>query len=299
MAHGFAMEKRVTFKGMWLPLLLIAPQIVITAVFFFYPAGQAIWQSLFIPDPFGLSMQWVGLGNFEFLLKDPFYRASFVTTAIFSTLVTVVSMGVALYLAVLADRLIKGSGTYRTLLIWPYAVAPAVAGVLWLFMFNTRVGVVTWYLGLLGYDWNHVLNDSEAMGLVVVASAWGRVSYNFLFFLAGLQAIPKSVIEAAAIDGARFWTRFRTIVFPLLSPTTFFLLVVNIIYAFFETFGVIHTITGGGPQQATTILVYKVYSDGFVGQDLGSSAAQSVILLVIVSILTVVQFKYIERRVHY
>ncbi len=293
------MEKRVTFKGIWLPLLLVLPQILITAIFFFYPAGQAIWQSLFIPDPFGLSMQWVGLGNFEFLLSDPFYRASFLTTAIFSILVTLVSMGVALYLAVLADRLIKGSGTYRTLLIWPYAVAPAVAGVLWLFMFNTRVGVVTWYLGLLGYDWNHVLNEGEAMGLVVVASAWGRISYNFLFFLAGLQAIPKSVIEAAAIDGARFWTRFRTIVWPLLSPTTFFLLVVNIIYAFFETFGVIHTITSGGPQQATTILVYKVYSDGFVGQDLGSSAAQSVILLVIVSILTVVQFKYIERRVHY
>lgn len=293
------MEKRVTFKGIWLPLLLVLPQIVITAVFFFYPAGQAIWQSLFIPDPFGLSMQWVGLGNFEFLLSDRFYRASFVTTAVFSILVTVVSMGVALYLAVLADRLIKGSGTYRTLLIWPYAVAPAVAGVLWLFMFNTRVGVVTWYLGLLGYDWNHVLNEGEAMGLVVVASAWGRISYNFLFFLAGLQAIPKSVIEAAAIDGAHFWTRFRTIVFPLLSPTTFFLLVVNIIYAFFETFGVIHTITSGGPQQATTILVYKVYSDGFVGQDLGSSAAQSVILLFIVSLLTVIQFKYIERRVHY
>ncbi|MBT8416734.1 MAG: sn-glycerol-3-phosphate ABC transporter permease UgpA [Silicimonas sp.] len=293
------MEKRVTFKGIWLPLLLVMPQIVITAVFFFYPAGQAIWQSLFIPDPFGLSMQWVGLGNFEFLFSNRFYRASFVTTAIFSILVTVVSMGVALYLAVLADRLIKGSGAYRTLLIWPYAVAPAVAGVLWLFMFNTRVGVVTWYLGLLGYDWNHVLNEGEAMGLVVVASAWGRISYNFLFFLAGLQAIPKSVIEAAAIDGARFWTRFRTIVWPLLSPTTFFLLVVNIIYAFFETFGVIHTITSGGPQQATTILVYKVYADGFVGQDLGSSAAQSVVLLVIVSILTVVQFKYIERRVHY
>ncbi|MEO1316692.1 MAG: sn-glycerol-3-phosphate ABC transporter permease UgpA [Pseudomonadota bacterium] len=293
------MEKRVKFKGIWLPLLLIAPQIVITAVFFFYPAGQAIWQSLFIPDPFGLSMQWVGLGNFEFLFSDPFYRASFITTAVFSILVTVVSMGVALYLAVLADRLIKGSGAYRTLLIWPYAVAPAVAGVLWLFMFNTRVGVVAWYLGVLGYDWNHVLNEGEAMGLVVVASAWGRISYNFLFFLAGLQAIPRSVIEAAAIDGARFWTRFRTIVFPLLSPTTFFLLVVNIIYAFFETFGVIHTITSGGPQQATTILVYKVYSDGFVGQDLGSSAAQSVVLLVLVSILTVVQFRYIERRVHY
>ena len=293
------MEKRVTFKGIWLPLLLVAPQIAITAVFFFYPAGEAIWQSLFIPDPFGLSMQWVGLGNFEYLFSDPFYRASFMTTAVFSILVTVVSMGVALYLAVLADRLIKGSGTYRTLLIWPYAVAPAVAGVLWLFMFNTRVGVVAWYLGQLGYDWNHVLNEGEAMGLVVLASAWGRISYNFLFFLAGLQAIPRSVIEAAAIDGARFWTRFRTIVFPLLSPTTFFLLVVNIIYSFFETFGVIHTITSGGPQQATTILVYKVYADGFVGQDLGSSAAQSVVLLVIVSILTVVQFKYIERRVHY
>ncbi|WP_417211595.1 sn-glycerol-3-phosphate ABC transporter permease UgpA [Antarctobacter sp.] len=293
------MEKRVTFKGIWLPILLVLPQIVITAVFFFYPAGQAIWQSLFIPDPFGLSMQWVGLGNFEYLFGDPYYRASFVTTAVFSILVTLVSMGVALYLALLADRLIKGSGTYRTLLIWPYAVAPAVAGVLWLFMFNTRVGVVSWYLGTLGYDWNHVLNEGEAMGLVVVASAWGRISYNFLFFLAGLQAIPKSVIEAAAIDGAHFWTRFRTIVFPLLSPTTFFLLVVNIIYAFFETFGVIHTITSGGPQQATTILVYKVFSDGFVGQDLGSSAAQSVVLLVLVSILTVVQFKFIERRVHY
>ena len=293
------MEKRVTFKGLWLPLLLVLPQIVITAVFFFYPAGQAIWQSLFIPDPFGLSMQYVGLGNFEYLLGDPYYRASFVTTAVFSSLTTVLSMGVALYLAVLADRLIKGSGTYRTLLIWPYAVAPAVAGVLWMFMFNTRVGVVSWYLGLLGYDWNHVLNEGEAMGLVVVASSWGRISYNFLFFLAGLQAIPKSVIEAAAIDGARFWKRFWTIVFPLLSPTTFFLLVVNIIYAFFETFGVIHTITSGGPQQATTILVYKVFSDGFVGQDLGSSAAQSVILLFVVSILTVIQFKFLERRVHY
>ncbi|MFX0540871.1 sn-glycerol-3-phosphate ABC transporter permease UgpA [Roseovarius sp. S4756] len=293
------MEKRVTFKGILLPLLLVLPQIAVTAVFFFYPAGQAIWQSLFIPDPFGLSMRYVGLGNFEYLLGNPYYRASFVTTAVFSILVTVVSMGVALYLAVLADRLIKGSGVYRTLLIWPYAVAPAVAGVLWLFMFNTRVGVVTWYLGMLGYDWNHVLNGDEAMGLVVVASSWGRISYNFLFFLAGLQAIPRSVIEAAAIDGAHFWTRFRTIVFPLLSPTTFFLLVVNIVYAFFETFGVIHTITSGGPQQATTILVYKVYSDGFVGQDLGSSAAQSVILLLIVGLLTIVQFKFIERRVHY
>ena len=293
------MEKRVTFRGWLLPVLLLAPQVAVTLVFFFWPAGQAVWQSLFIPDPFGLSAQFVGLGNFEFLLKDPYYRASFVTTAIFSSLVTLISMVPALWLAVLADRLIKGSGTYRSLLIWPYAVAPAVAGVLWLFMFNTRVGVIAWYLGLLGYDWNHVLNGTEAMGLVVVASSWGRISYNFLFFLAGLQAIPRSVIEAAAIDGARFWKRFWTIVFPLLSPTTFFLLVVNVVYAFFETFGVIHTITSGGPQQATTILVYKVFSDGFVGQDLGSSAAQSVILLIVVGLLTILQFRFVERRVHY
>ncbi|NIP18676.1 MAG: ABC transporter permease subunit [Xanthomonadales bacterium] len=266
------MDKRVTFRGWGLPLLLIAPQVFISAVFFFYPAGQAIWQSLFIPDPFGLSAQFVGLGNFEFLLSDPYYRSAFVTTAIFSTLVTLVSMVPALFLAVLADRLIKGAGAYRTLLIWPYAVAPAVAGVLWLFMFNPRVGV---------------------------ASAWGRISYNFLFFFAALQAVPKSLIEAAAIDGAGFWRRFFTIVLPLLSPTTFFLLVVNVVYAFFETFGVIHTITSGGPQQATTILVYKVYADGFVGQDLGSSAAQSVILLIAVGLLTVIQFKVVEKRVHY
>ena len=293
------MEKRVTFSGWLLPLCLIFPQLLISVVFFFYPASQAIWQSLFIPDPFGLSTQFVGLGNFEYLLSDPYYRTSFITTAVFSTLVTIVSMIPALFLAVMADRLIKGATTYRTLLIWPYAVAPAIAGVLWLFMFNTRVGVVAWYLGQLGYDWNHVLNEAEAMGLVVVSSAWGRISYNFLFFFAALQAVPKSVIEAAAIDGARFWRRFFTIVLPLLSPTTFFLLVVNIVYAFFETFGVIHTITAGGPQQATTILVYKVFKDGFVGQDLGSSAAQSVILLLVVGTLTVLQFKFVEKKVHY
>ena len=293
------MNQRVTFRGWWLPILLIAPQVIISAVFFFYPAGQAIWQSLFIPDPFGLSSVFVGLGNFEFLFSDKFYRASFTTTAIFSILVTLCSMIPALFLAVMADRLIKGSGTYRTMLIWPYAVAPAIAGVLWLFMFNTRVGVVSWYLGQLGYDWNHVLNGGEAMGLVVIASACGRISYNFLFFLAALQAVPRSVIEAAAIDGARFWKRFWTVVLPLLSPTAFFLLVVNIVYSFFETFGVIHTITSGGPQQSTTILVYKVFADGFVGQDLGSSAAQSVVLLFVVGLLTVIQFKYIEKKVHY
>ncbi len=293
------MDKRVTFGGWTLPYLLLLPQVAVTAVFFFWPAAQAIYQSAFIPDPFGLKALFVGFGNFSFLLTDPFYLASFKTTAVFSGLVTIVSMALALWLAIMADRIIKGSGAYRTLLIWPYAVAPAVAGVLWLFMFSPNVGLVSWYLGVLGYDWNHVLNPNEAMGLVVVASSWSRISYNFLFFLAGLQAIPKSVIEAAAIDGAHFWRRFWTIVFPLLSPVTFFLLVVNVVYAFFETFGVIHTITSGGPQQATTILVYKVYSDGFVGQDLGSSAAQSVILLLVVGALTVIQFRYIERRVHY
>lgn len=293
------MDKRVTFNGWRLPVLLILPQALITAVFFFWPAAQAIYQSAFIPDPFGLKSQFVGFGNFEYLFSDPYYLASFKTTAVFSLLVTVVSMSVALWLALMADRIIKGSGTYRTLLIWPYAVAPAVAGVLWLFMFNPNVGIASWYLDQMGYDWNHKLNSGQAMWLVVLASSWGRISYNFLFFLAGLQAVPRSVIEAAAIDGAHFWRRFWTIVFPLLSPTTFFLLVVNIVYAFFETFGVIHTITSGGPQQATTILVYKVFADGFVGQDLGSSAAQSVVLLVVVGLLTVVQFKFIERRVHY
>lgn len=293
------MEKRVTFNSRWLPYLLVAPQLLVTLVFFFWPAGQAVWQSMYLPDPFGLSSEFVGFENFWFLFEDRYYRQSFVTTAIFSTLVTVSAMSVALFLAVMADRVIKGSGTYRTLLIWPYAVAPAIAGVLWLFMFNPSIGVATYWLKALGYNWNHVLNGTEAMGLVVAASAWKQISYNFLFFLAGLQAIPKSVIEAAAIDGASFAKRFWTIVFPLLSPTTFFLLVVNIVYAFFETFAVIHTITAGGPRQDTTILVYKVFADGFVGQDLGSSAAQSVILLFLVGILTIIQFRFIERRVHY
>ena len=293
------MEKRVTFNNRLLPYALVAPQMLVTAIFFFWPAGQAIYQSAFIPDPFGLRSLFVGFGNFEFLFSDPYYLASFRTTAVFSSLVVSVSMGAALWLAVMADRVIKGSGAYRTLLIWPYAVAPAVAGVLWLFMFNPNVGIVSWYLKALGYDWNHVLDGGEAMTLVVVASAWKQISYNFLFFLAGLQAIPRSLIEAAAIDGASFWRRFWTIVFPLLSPITFFLLVVNLVYAFFETFGVIHTITSGGPQQATMILVYKVYADGFVGQDLGSSAAQSVVLLLVVGVLTVIQFRFIERRVHY
>ena len=293
------MEKRVIFKGWWLPALLVAPQLIISFMFFFYPSGQAIWNSLFLPDPFGLKTEYVGLDNFRFLLTDSYYLASFKTTIIFSTAVSVFSMAIGLYLAALADRLIKGAGVYQTLLIWPYAIAPAIAGVLWLFLFNGNIGLISYYLQGIGYDWNHTLDGDQAMFLVVLASSWGRISYNFLFFLAGLQAIPKSIIEAAAIDGASFWRRFLTIVIPLLSPITFFLLVVNIVYAFFDTFGIVHTITSGGPEQDTNILVYKVFSDGFVSQDLGSSAAQSVILLVLVGILTIVQFKYIEKKVHY
>jgi sn-glycerol 3-phosphate transport system permease protein len=293
------MEKRVIFKGWWLPALLVAPQLIISFLFFFYPSGQAIWNSLFLPDPFGLKTEYVGLDNFRFLLSDPYYLASFKTTIFFSTAVSVASMGIGLYLAALADRLIKGAGVYQTLLIWPYAIAPAIAGVLWLFLFNGNIGLISYYLQGIGYDWNHTLDGDQAMFLVVLASSWGRISYNFLFFLAGLQAIPKSIIEAAAIDGASFWRRFLTIVIPLLSPITFFLLVVNIVYAFFDTFGIVHTITSGGPEQDTNILVYKVFSDGFVSQDLGSSAAQSVILLVLVGVLTVIQFKYIEKKVHY
>ena len=293
------MEKRVIFKGWWLPALLVSPQLIISFLFFFYPSGQAIWNSFFLPDPFGLKTEYVGLDNFRFLLSDPYYLASFKTTIFFSTAVSVASMGIGLYLAALADRLIKGAGVYQTLLIWPYAIAPAIAGVLWLFLFNGNIGLISYYLQGIGYDWNHTLDGDQAMFLVVLASSWGRISYNFLFFLAGLQAIPKSIIEAAAIDGASFWRRFLTIVIPLLSPITFFLLVVNIVYAFFDTFGIVHTITSGGPEQDTNILVYKVFSDGFVSQDLGSSAAQSVILLVLVGILTIIQFKYIEKKVHY
>jgi sn-glycerol 3-phosphate transport system permease protein len=293
------MENRVYFRHKTLPYLLLAPQVAITLVFFFWPAAQALVQSVQIPDPFGLSTQFVWLENFQFIFSDVFYWLSFRTTAIFSTLVAGLSLTIALFLAVAADQVIKGAGVYKTLLIWPYAVAPAIAGVMWLFMFQPSIGLIPYYLKFVGYKWNHVLNGNEAMGLVVLASAWKQISYNFLFFLAGLQAIPKSLIEAAAIDGAGRWHRFYTIVFPLLSPTTFFLLVVNIIYAFFETFGIIHLITSGGPGQSTTILVYKVFADGFVGQDLGSSAAQSVVLMFVVGVLTVVQFRFIERRVHY
>ena len=293
------MEKRVQFRSVYLPWLLLAPQVLVIGVFFFWPAAQALLQSFQVQDAFGTSTEWVGLENFKRLWADDSYLASFKTTALFSILVAVLGIGLSLMLAIFADRIIKAAMFYKTLLIVPYAVAPAVAGVLWIFMFSPSLGVVSYALGKIGIDWNHLLNSRHAMTLVVMAAVWKQISYNFLFFLAGLQSIPKSLIEAAAIDGAGPWRRFWTIQFPLLSPTTFFLLVINIIYAFFETFAIVDAATQGGPGKDTAILVYKMYYDGFKALDMGGSAAQSVILMLIVVALTVVQFRFVENKVQY
>jgi len=292
-------EKRVVFRSAWLPYALVAPQIAITIVFFFWPAVQAGWYSFQLQDAFGERTQFVGLANFAALLTDENYLYSFKVTALFSALVAGAGLGISLLLATMANRVIRGALAYRTLLIWPYAVASAVAGVLWLFLFAPSIGIITFALRSLGIQWDWVLQGDQALLLVVIAATWKQISYNFLFFLAGLQSIPKSLIEAAAIDGAGPGRRFWTIVFPLLSPTAFFLLVVNVVYAFFETFGVIDATTQGGPAGATQILVYKVYYDGVKAADLGGSSAQSVILMFIVIALTVVQFRFIERKVQY
>ena len=294
------MEKRSIFSHNLLPYALLLPQIVITIAFFYWPASQAVWQSFLLQDAFGLSTKFVAFENYRELFHDASYYRTVVTTLIFSSLVAVLSLSCALLLASQADKQLKGAGIYRTLLIWPYAVAPAIAGVLWAFMFQPSFGVIARMLrDTFGIDWNPLLNEDHAMTMVVLAATWKQISYNFLFFLAGLQAIPRSVTEAAAIDGARPMRRFWTITFPLLSPTTFFLLVVNIVYAFFDTFGIIDAMTGGGPAKATETLVYKVYADGRLGGDLGGSAAQSVILMIIVIALTAIQFRYVEKKVTY
>ena len=293
------MQKRVIFRHKWLPYLLVAPQILITIVFFFWPAIWALETSLYLEDAFGLAREFVGLQNFREQFQDEAYLRSFWTTLIFGFSVTFLSLSIALGLAVAANRAIRSATTYRTLLIWPYAVAPALAGVLWYFMMNPSLGIFAYWLRLLGYEWNHYVNGNEALLLVIVAGAWKQVSYCFLFFLAGLQSIPKSLIEAAAIDRAGPFRRFWSITFPLLSPTTFFLLVVTLVYAFFDTFSLIHATTSGGPSGATSILVYKVYNTGFVGQDYGGSAAQSVVLMGMVIVMTVIQFRYVERKVQY
>ena len=294
-----AVEKRVRFKNWWLPWLLVAPQMAVVLSFFFWPAAQALYQSVLTEDAFGTSVEFVGAENFLRLWNDDSYLASFKATAVFSVLVATIGLSLSLLLAVMADRVVKAAGFYKMLLVWPYAVAPVVAGVLWLFMFAPSIGMVSFWLRALGYDWNSLLNGNHAMTLIVMASVWNQISYNFLFFLAGLQSIPKSLIEAAAIDGAGPWRRFWTVQFPLLTPTAFFLLVINIVYAFFHTFGIIDAATQGGPGKDTAILVYKVYFDGFKALDLGGSAAQSVVLMVIVIALTVVQFRYVEKRVNY
>ncbi|MBJ6125258.1 sn-glycerol-3-phosphate ABC transporter permease UgpA [Microvirga splendida] len=293
------MEKRAHISGWTLPLLLILPQMAITVVFFYWPASQAIWQSFLREDAFGLASEFVGFENYVFLFEQPEYYRAMVTTVIFSTLVAFFSLACALLLATQADKNIRAGQAFKTLLIWPYAVAPAIAGVLWLFMFHPTLGTLSRPINALGINWNPMLNGNHAMTLLVLSATWKQISYNFLFFLAGLQSIPKSVIEAAAIDGAGPIRRFWTVIFPLLSPTTFFLLVVTIVYVFFETFGIIDAVTGGGPAGQTTTLVYKVYADGRLGGDLGGSAAQSVILMIIVIALTAVQFRYVERKVQY
>lgn len=293
------MEKRVVFQNRWLPYLLVAPQLAITLIFFFLPAGQAIYQSVLMQDPFGLSTEFVGLQNFETLLSDPNYVSSFKITMVFSALVAFLGLAISLLLAVCADRVLRGALAYKTFLIVPYAVAPAVAGVLWMFIFNPTLGVLSYVMRMFGIDWNYLVDADQALTLLVIAAVWKQVSYNFIFFLAGLQAIPKSLLEAAAMDGAGPFRRFWTVVFPLLSPTTFFLLVMNIVYAFFDTFAIVDATTMGGPGQDTNILVYKVFVDGFRNMDFGGSAAQSVILMVMVIILTVIQFRFIERRVNY
>ena len=294
-----ALEKRVLFKSTWLPWALVAPQILIVLMFFFWPASQAVYQSVLSEDAFGTSSEFVGLLNFSRLWADSTYLNAFKVTAIFSVLVAGCGLAVALLLAVMANGVIRGAGTYKTLLIWPYAVAPVVAGVLWVFMFSSPIGVISFALRAVGIEWNHLLNSTHAMTLIVIAAVWKQISYNFLFFLAGLQSIPKSLLEAAAIDGASPTRRFWTIVFPLLTPTTFFLLVINVIYAFFDTFGIVDAATQGGPGKDTAILVYKVYFDGFKAMDIGGSAAQSVVLMVIVVALTVLQFRFIEKKVNY
>jgi sn-glycerol 3-phosphate transport system permease protein len=293
------MIQRTYFKNKSLPYLLLLPQMLITAVFFLWPAGRAVFQAFLREDAWGLRTTFVGLSNFTNLFQDELYLQSFGVTLIFSVTVTVLALSLGLLFAAAVDFIVRGSNGYRSMLMWPYAVAPAVAGALWFFMFNPSLGIIAYFLDAFGYDWNHYIRGRDALVLVIVASAWKQIGYNFLFFLAGLQAIPKSLVEAAAIDGAAPVRRFWTIIFPLLSPTTFFLIVINTVYAFFDTFGVIHATTQGGPIQATSILVYKVYNTGFIGQDLGSSAAQSVILMAIVIGLTFVQFRFLGRRVHY
>jgi len=290
------MDRRTIFSGWMLPVALVMPQLLLTGFFFYWPAGEAVWSSLTVQDPFGQGSVFVGLSNFVTLLSDPLYLASIVRTVIFCAAVSGAAMSIALLLAVFADREIRGRAIYRTLLIWPYAVAPAMSAVLFLFILNPRVGLLGRWLNEHNIPWNYHLNGSQAFLMVILASDWKQVSYNFIFFLAGLQSIPRAVTEAARMDGAKGWHRFRTITFPLLAPTTFFLVVVNIVYAAFDTFGTIYALTQGGPGKDTETLVIKVFRDGVINQDIGSSSAQSVVLMLGVIAVTALQFRFMGRR---
>jgi len=294
------MAKQYEFPSKGLPYLLVLPQMVIVFIFFFWPSAQAIWQSFFLQDPFGGRVIFVGFENYTHLLSDPDYWASFRVSVTFALAITISSMTIALFLAVQTNKKIKFGSFYKTMMIWPYAVATMVAGVLWLFMFNPNVGVIAWLLKYkMGIDWNHLLNSNQAFLLLTIAASWKQISYNFVFFLAGLQSVPLPLVEAAAMDGAGPTKRFWTIIFPMLSPTTFYLLIMNLVYGFFETFPIVHQVTAGGPGKSTQILVYKVWRDGVINLDLGSSSAQSVILMIMVIGLTVFQFRFIERKVTY
>ena len=293
------MERRVIFTGRLFPALLLLPQLAVTAIFFFWPAAQALLQSVQRQDAFGLTIHFVGWKNFAAIFADPSYLASIEVSFVFGFAVAALALAAGLLFAVMADRVVRAAAFYKAVLMLPYAIAPAIAGVLWLFLFNPSFGIMGAAMRRGGLDWDYLLNRRQALLLVILAAAWKQIGYNFLFFLAGLQAIPKSLIEAAALDGANAGRRFWQIIFPLLAPIGFFLLVVNIVYAFFDTFGIIQNVTQGGPGQATQILVYKVWYDGVVGLDLGGSAAQSVILMAIVIALTAIQFRFVERRVHY
>lgn len=294
------MAKQYEFSSKGLPYLLVLPQMVIVFIFFFWPSAQAIWQSFFLQDPFGGRVIFVGFENYTHLLSDPDYWASFRVSVAFALAITIFSMTIALFLAVQTNKKIKLGSFYKTMMIWPYAVATMVAGVLWLFMFNPNVGVVAWLLKYkMGVDWNHLLKSNQAFLLLTIAASWKQISYNFVFFLAGLQSVPLPLVEAAAIDGAGPTKRFWRIIFPMLSPTTFYLLIMNLVYGFFETFPIVHQVTAGGPGKSTQILVYKVWRDGVINLDLGISSAQSVILMIMVIGLTVFQFRFIERKVTY
>lgn len=297
--RGSMDTKKTTFNNRLLPYLLLAPQLFITLVFFIWPAAQAVKSSFEREDPFGLSTAFVGLLHYQRLFEDPNYLDALSRTAVFAVSVTALSMLLGLAFAASVDRLVRSGKIYTTLLVWPYAVAPVVAGVLWWFLFNSSTGLMPFFLEKIGIDWDHDLNGTQAMILIIIAAAWKQVSYNFLFFLAGLQSVPQSLMEAAAIDGSGPVKRFFNISLPLLSPTTFFLFIINVNYTMFDTFPIVDATTVGGPAQATTTLVYKVYQDGYLGLNLGSSSAQSVLLMLIVMVLTFVQFRYVERRVQY